>query len=93
MARVLPVGELLPLSAPGVSQLADRVLDLPAGHRRASGLLLSTLETVATETPASRATSLMVWFLVIMSRLTPRADRVTSVVLRRYVECRYKFRY
>ena len=37
----------------------------------ASGLLLSTRETVATETPASRATSRMVWFFDMLRRPLP----------------------
>ena len=40
MARRLARGELLPLRAPGVPELADRVLDLLAGHGGCIGLVV-----------------------------------------------------
>ena len=60
MARVLPVVSCchwVLLAYPSLPIASSTFLRLTGD---ASGLLLSTLETVATETPASRATSLMV---------------------------------
>src|SRR5687768_14038990 len=71
MARVLPVVSCCHWVLRAYPSFEIASSTFSRVREDASGLLLSTLETVATETPASRATSRMVWFFIDLRPLPP----------------------